>query len=268
MHVFTILFTVIPGLSEAFSNGSLHKKISLLFQFLFFALTRKTFLRGKAKKFNFTYLGKSFCLHIESIVDLAALSEVFLLEEYSWVPFENPKVIIDLGAHFGDTALYYHFKYPDAHIYAVEPAPETYKRLCKNVANISQITPIQAGVSDKDGFAELHILASSLGNSFKKRPDMQSSISVPVYTLQTLLQMCNINRADIIKFDIEGAEEMLFINADPSVFADAYIGEVHGDLISVTAESFVSKFKDFNIEKEILSNSERFILKAIKKNND
>jgi hypothetical protein len=77
--------------------------------------------------------------------------------------------------------------------------------------------------------------------------------------------MYNITRADIIKFDIEGAEEIMFADENPTAFADRYIGEVHGDLISVTAELFVSKFKDFSIEKEILSNSERFILKAIKK---
>jgi len=216
-------------------------------------------------KFTFFYLCKKFNIYIESIVDLAALKEVFLLEEYSWMPIEQPKVIIDLGAHFGDTALYYHLKYPNAHIYAVEPAPETFKRLCMNVKLIPNITPIHAGVADRNGFANLNIVPSSLGNSFKVRADTQSSVSVPVRTLSTLLQMCDTDRADIIKFDIEGAEEMLFITNNPKEFADAYIGEVHEDLISATPEVFISRFKDFKITKEQLPNTKRFILKAVKK---
>ena len=259
-----ILFNLIPRLASAFSGGSYLRTVILILQLWYFALTPKTFLRGKEMRFNLIYLNKPFNVYIESIVDLAALSEVFLLGEYNWDFGAEPKVILDLGAHFGDTTLYYHLKYPDAHIYAVEPAPETFKRLLKNTSGISKITPIQAGVAEKDGFADLNIVASSLGNSFKSRSDVKNIVSVPVHTLQSLLRICNTDRANIIKFDIEGAEEALFGDSNPLEFADAYIGEVHADLIK-DAEEFISKFSDHTIEKVNLSNPHRFIIKAVKK---
>ena len=123
-----VLFILIPKLANVFSGESFFIKTKLLFQFWHFALTRKTFLRGREMRFHLVYFGKPFNIYIESIVDLAVLKEVFILEEYKWDIIKDPKIIVDLGAHFGDTTLYYHLKYPQAHIYAVEPAPELQRR--------------------------------------------------------------------------------------------------------------------------------------------
>ena len=216
-------------------------------------------------RFNVWYLGNGFSLWIESIVDLAVLREVFITEEYKWQLPQTPKVILDLGAHFGDTALYYHFTYPEAIIVAVEPAPDTFARLCKNVKDIPNILPLQAAVSNKNGFADLHVSASSIGASFSSRKDTTQVISVPVFTLQTILEMHHLKRADLIKFDIEGAEEMLFIHESPSTMSDAYIGEVHGDLMSTDIQEFMLRFKDFVVKTEVQSNVKRVIIKCIKK---
>jgi FkbM family methyltransferase len=258
-----ILFNLIPKLVIAFSGRSRLRQLKLLLQLWYFALSRKFVFGNKDMQFSFYFFGKPFTVAIESIVDLATLCEAFVFEEYKWEPALNPKIIIDLGAHFGDTTLYYHLKYPEAHIYAVEPSPRNFERLSKNVRQISNITPIFGGLADKDGFADLHIIASSMGSSFMDRSDENSSTAtVPVFTLQTLMGLCNITRADIIKFDIEGAEESLFAVGAPEQFSDAYIGEVHTDLISITADSFIQHFKNFVIDKEALSNPKRFIIKA------
>lgn len=214
-------------------------------------------------KFLFHYRGQEIAMHIESIVDLAALHEVFVLEEYDWELSFSPKIILDLGAHFGDTALYYHLRYPDAQIFAIEPAPETFKRLEKNVSSIKNITAIQAGISEKDGFADLYIMPSSLGSSLKERKGTKNTVRVPVYTLDSLLKTCKISRADLIKFDIEGAEESLFVTGQPENFARAYIGEVHADLISVDKNVFISQFAGFKMQTEDLSSTSRCIIKAI-----
>lgn len=268
MYLLKKFFIALPDLAQIFCGGSNFKRALLLLQLWYFALTRKTILRGKSMKFILKFLDKSFVIYIESMVDIAVLQEVFLLEEYDWELTTSPKTIIDLGAHFGDTALYYHLKYPEARIYAVEPAPETFKRLLKNVGSISNITPIQAGISNRDGFAELNIGESSIGNSFQNRSDDGGVVSVPVYTLRTLLNMQGIARADLVKFDIEGAEEMMFSSADPAELATAYIGEIHEDLISIDKETFISYFNEFNVNKENLENTQRFIIKAEKRINN
>jgi FkbM family methyltransferase len=252
-------------LSLTFSERKIKYFFLLLMKFSYFSFSRKFFLRGKEMSFKLTYNTKTFHAFIDSNVDLAALYEIFVMEEYRWDEIKDPKIIIDLGAHFGDTALYYSLKYPDAHIYAIEPTPETFRRLLRNTSSFSNITTIQAGVADKDGIAELNITPSSLGNSLKTRSLVQGTLSVPVYTLQSLFLKFNLGGADIIKFDIEGAEEMLFSSIDnPSYYGNAFIGEVHQDLIR-NADAFIGKFSDFNVRKIQLSNPNRFIMKALKK---
>lgn len=261
-----ILFNLIPKLSDIFSNNSFSKRVSLTLRLIYFVFTRKFFLKERPMRFDFFFLGKPFTVFVHSNVELAGLYEVFVLEEYSWHIGPSPKIIVDLGAHIGDTALYYHLVYPEALIYAIEPAPDTFLKLKQNVSGIPSITPIQAGLSDKDGSATLHMVPSSLGNSFFDRDGEVGSVTVPVYTLATLLQKCHTKRADIIKFDIEGGEANLFVTGTPSDFSNHYIGEVHLDLISLSSEDFLYPFEEnFLIERENLSNKNRFILRASRK---
>lgn len=264
MHAVKIFFILIPKLSHLFGYSN-RETLFLLFQFWYFAVSRKTFFRGKEMQFTLCYKGKKFQLWIESIVDLAVLDEVFLKEEYSWELQSPPKFIIDLGAHFGDTALYYHFTYPEATIFAIEPAPETYARLCKNVRAIPSIVPVQVAVSDTNGFADLHVSASSIGASFSTRTDSAQVVSVPMCTLRSLLVQQGIERVDLIKFDIEGAEELLFVHDSPETFSDAYIGEVHGDLMKQSCEEFVSSFIKYTVQTEPMKNTQRFIVTCVKK---
>ena len=265
MRALKVFFIIIPALADTFAGKSLLRMIVLMCQFWYFALTRKTFLRGVPMQFQLWFNGKQFEIAIESIVDIAVLQEVFVMEEYRWDLPVDPKTIFDLGAHFGDTTLYYHLKYPHAKIYAVEPAPDTFARLCLNTKNIPNIIPIQAGVANTDGTLDLYLGHSSFGYSFTSRADTKHSVTVPTYTLTTLMKMHSLARVDLIKFDIEGAEDMLFGGGKPGDFACAYIGEVHGDLMTQSSEDFIKQFDDFVVEKEVLRNTKRCIIKCIEK---
>ncbi len=214
-------------------------------------------------KFTFHYLDKSFNIYIDSNVDLAALYEVFVAEEYSWDAVNDPKIIIDLGAHFGDTTLYYHLKYPEAMIYALEPAPDTFNKLCINVSKIKNIIPVNIGIADKNGIVVLNLSKSSLGHSLVKRDPFSEVVDIEVATLLSFFERFKIKSADLIKFDIEGAEEFLIIDNCPEKYTKAYIGEVHADLMSISSDQFLSLFKGFSVEKIFLSNK-RFIMKALK----
>lgn len=258
-----LLFNLIPSLASVLSGDELVLFFKLLFQFWYFALSRKFLFGKRMMRFDLHFKNKSFTLYLEAVIDLAALKEIFLLEEYNWIPMEDPKIILDLGAHYGDTTLYYHVLFPDAHIYAVEPAPDTFERLSKNVQGIANITPVHAGIADRDGQADLNLTKSSLGNSLKKRDTTERTVSVPVHTLRSLMEKYGIPKADIIKFDIEGSEEYLFASGKPQEFSRAYIGEVHADLIK-DVDAFLDNFKDFKVERQPLSNAERSIIKALK----
>lgn len=259
-----LLFVIIPQLAWTLSGQSYARTLLLSAQFVFLALTSKFLKWNIGRRFVFTYNDASFALVLYSTVDIAALREIFLFREYEWVPVPAPKTIIDLGAHFGDTAVYYHLRYPEAKIWAIEPSPESFKRLLENVHSIENIIPVHAAIGDHDGEAVLHLSRSSLGNSLSVRQGERGTVTVPLFTLDTLVQRYSIPRADIIKFDIEGGEQFLFGAHDPATFARAYIGEVHGDLMTIPVSEFTDHFKGaFTLESVLLPGHSRSMVRAV-----
>ena len=119
-----ILFQPIPWLAKELSEGSPISFIKICLERWYFALTRKIFGLSKDFTVKVSFNSQPITFYLRHVMDLAVLREIFIEKEYDWFPIENPKVIIDLGAHFGDTSLYYHSRFPDAKIIAVEPSPE------------------------------------------------------------------------------------------------------------------------------------------------
>lgn len=211
--------------------------------------------------FNFVYNNQPFTIWMRHPMDVAVLREIYLDKEYEWCPIEDPKVIIDLGAHFGDTAVYYHTRFPQARIIAVEPAPESYARLVQNTKNIPEITTVQAAIGGSDGSITLHLVPSSLGHSVVVRSQTHDSVEVPQLLLSSLLQKVGVTNVDLIKFDIEGAEFAVFESAGATTTAQAYIGEVHEDLGGKSILDFKQMFTTHHIDSEQLPNTKRFIVK-------
>ncbi len=53
--------------------------------------------------------------------DVAVLRKVFLESEYE-LPFTIPvRTVVDAGAHIGAATVFYHYRFPDARILAIEP---------------------------------------------------------------------------------------------------------------------------------------------------
>jgi FkbM family methyltransferase len=242
-----LLFSIIPTLAWVLSEKKVIKSLQLAIQLWYFALTRKFFPITNDYTFKGEYNNKTLVFYLRYVMDLAVLREVFIDNEYSWCPIENPKVIVDLGAHFGDTTLYYHVRFPEATIIAVEPSPENYARLVKHASPIANIKPVQVAVGGSNGTIELNLGVSSLGHSVVARKDSKDSVTVPLVTLADLLKNKGIEKADLIKFDVEGAEFDIFKSINPTEYANAYIGELHFDLGNVTKEEFETWFKDFDI---------------------
>lgn len=257
-----LLLNHIPKLSWILSGKSPAKFLILLCKLWYFALSRK--LTGVKKDFVITgrYNQSQLKFYLRYVMDIAVLVEVFIYKEYEWFPVENPKVIIDLGAHFGDTTLYYAAKFPNAKIISVEPSPENYQRLVKNVKNMPNIVPVQAAIGDQDGFVELSLGDSTFGHSVISRKDEVSKVTVVQKSIQTLFFENDIEKADLIKFDIEGAEFKLFESLDSSEFAYSYIGELHLDLEpEYSLEKFLLLFNTFQNEIEKIKGGDRYLVK-------
>jgi FkbM family methyltransferase len=128
----------------------------------------------------------------------------------------DPKVIFDIGANRGDTAIKYSNLFSNASIYAFEPFIETFEKLINNVNGIPKISTHQIAISDKKGETVFYsnknedtnsLLASSkIGLSSDEQVKTIGQINVITETIDTFCVEQKIDNIDILKMDIQGAE--------------------------------------------------------------
>ena len=124
-------------------------------------------------------------------------------------------VFIDIGANAGFYSLFVASKAcASAKIIAVEPQAEMARRLRFNVkaGGFTQIIHENAALADGPGEAVLNIVHKNRGASgFSPRGNQagDETITVPTMALLALMDKHAITRADAIKIDIEGAEDLV-----------------------------------------------------------
>lgn len=118
---------------------------------------------------------------LKSLLDLLTLKEVVLDEEYESLGVKiekRDKIIVDIGAGFGDFSILTAKKYPKTKIYAFEPDPVYFRLLTENI-DINKIRNIFP--SDK-----------------------------AIYDLKTLFAAIGSKTIDFMKMDCEGCEFSIF----------------------------------------------------------
>lgn len=121
---------------------------------------------------------------------------------------------IDIGANVGIyTLTAARVLNHQGRILAFEPNPPAFARLQFNIkANpdiSAHITLLQEGVSDQDAEFELQLDTGNLGgSSLKSRAASTQRVSVRCRPLLQVLMDQKITRIDMLKIDIEGAEDM------------------------------------------------------------
>jgi len=160
------------------------------------------------------------------------IHEIYRSRLYELIQTYKPTrnyVIIDVGSHIGT----YSLKSSKAvgntgRVFAIEPNPRNYSLLLKDIKlnKATNIVPIQAAISDSNGEITLHIIDSAWnsGGSFihsrtlKRDPQREKyvvdNIKVKTVTLDALIYTLDINRVDILKVDVEGAELLVLKGAE------------------------------------------------------
>jgi FkbM family methyltransferase len=145
----------------------------------------------------------------------AKSDEPFLAQQYL---FENsePLIIFDVGAYIGEISKIYKEIFPSATIYSFEPFPDSFRKL-EELSADQRIKPFQLAVSDHAGKTRLYINADVTCNSFFPRPkngahyypekaEHIDQIEVDTATIDNICERENIEKIDILKLDVEGAE--------------------------------------------------------------
>lgn len=121
-------------------------------------------------------------------------------------------VIADIGAHVGYFSMIAALRNPRAKVHAFEPVDFIHARLAVNQRGngVKNIVRHQAGVSDREGWTEIHVRFSanllSTGSSLERGAAGPAATETRRIRLHTVDEMFAESGVDLVKIDVEGHE--------------------------------------------------------------
>lgn len=157
-------------------------------------------------------------------------NEIFKYREYRAAdPFiiSAKKLIVDVGAHLGLFTLYCRLLNNRVKIIALEPEQNNFKLLKENLKknNISRVKVFDYALSVRSGTGKLQISDDShnnkliLNDSVEYKNEFDKVARVKTITLTDLLKQNNESVVDVLKMDIEGAENYIIPTWPAEVFS-------------------------------------------------
>lgn len=139
--------------------------------------------------------------------------------------------ILDIGANNGMSALYFRSQFPHATIHCVEPNDACVNQILELTHVINNVNVHQKVLADCDHGKEFYIdPKSSVSSSLIRRNNRQEPRCIESVSLNTLLGALETDCVDILKFDIEGSESLVFSDDVDLGRVKTVIGELHYDL--------------------------------------
>ncbi len=135
--------------------------------------------------------------------DLQSIREVLIEEHYILPDFVSKTTLVDLGANIGLTSLWLTQRYGFKNVVAVEPVPENYNLLSKNLgANGIDASLINAAVGPHDGICFFE--ASSCSNQGRVR---ERGMEVRMISMDTVIKQCGLSCIDVVKLDMKALKK-------------------------------------------------------------
>jgi len=181
-------------------------------------------------RYSIVYRGKKQLIYLRTYAgDIRMFYEIFLEQVYKLSPavsFVNG-VIVDAGANIGMAAMYFYGLFPEATVYCIEPAGENAALLAMNMArgiSTGKVHITQAALYVQDG--EVNISGNKW--AYNIAIDTMGHAMVPSISMDSFLQKNKLERIDLLKIDIEGAEAFIFFpNAGWLKKVNAILIEIH-----------------------------------------
>lgn len=188
---------------------------------------------------------------------LGMIKEQFMEQQYKWLDVKN-KVVIDIGANIGDSAIYFALK-GAKHVYAFEPYPYSYKLARQNIRlNKLQdkITLLNEGCSRKEGRIRIDTKYKNLGSTDLK--NFKNGADIAITTLDELVKRFDIADEAVLKIDCEGCEYGVLLEAQNSTLRRFKLIQIeyHYGYLNIKRELKNSGFKVINTIPKYSANSE------------
>jgi FkbM family methyltransferase len=117
---------------------------------------------------------------------------------------------LDVGAHAGYFSLVASNRVgPEGHVYAIEPNPGTFAALQRHLSvnGVPNVHAVNCGLADAPGSIALHMPPSMLDYNATVLPRSDwTRVDVPARTLDDCVREWGVDRIDLMKIDVEGAE--------------------------------------------------------------
>lgn len=161
--------------------------------------------------------------------DLSVFETVFMDREFEWYIPKEPRLIIDGGANIGLSTAFFANRFPDAKVVAVEPSNENVSLIRKNCRSMDNISVVEGGLWPVSGFLRIANPDEPAWSFRCEVAPENAKDAFPAYSVGNLIDQAGFQRCDLLKLDIEGAEEQLFSESCEWLKrVDAILVEVHG----------------------------------------
>ncbi len=161
--------------------------------------------------------------------DALVLMHNLIREEYGRVrPRRDPVWMIDAGAYIGDTAAYFLSRFPRLRVVALEPVAANFQAAAKNLEPYGdRAVLLNKGLWVKE--ETLRFAGEGLGG----RISQGDGPEVACVTIPGLMSRFGMDRIDILKMDIEGAEEQVVGDGAATWLRDIeeFVLEIHSPTI-------------------------------------
>lgn len=140
------------------------------------------------------------------------IQEDLLKQKDIYERLDDPRVIVDIGAHVGVVSCYLSKLYPQAMIYSIEPFTPSYNNLVENIRTneCSNIVPFNIGMSRSNGTMNLNTSPVNTGVANIVFGYSTGSVEVETQTLLKFLDQTVKSGIDFLKVDTEGGEYSIF----------------------------------------------------------
>lgn len=220
--------------------------LKVVFNLYFQKKKKNSIICISVKNFNHKIYLRTQTSDIQTFSDLIIGSHNHLDK----IQLNKPEIIVDAGANIGITTVIYAKKFPNAHIYAIEPEASNYDILKKNTGKYSNITILQSALWYKH--EKLTIKNSNADKwAFAMMPAQTETDSVDSITLDDLFSITKSNTIDYLKIDVEGAEKEIFENAAISNLKKIkMIGiELHDRIVEGCSKAFYARISQLNYKE-------------------
>jgi FkbM family methyltransferase len=165
---------------------------------------------GPGAAYQFKINGKLLTVYLRTFQgDMDIFYEIFWRKIYKMpLQLQQNKVIVDIGANIGMAALYFVIHYPSAQIICIEPDKYNYIQLQKNCFPYANIKIMQAAIMPEDCFVSIKRALLQYNNSVGFSENEKDNVQA--ISMKTLFSIFQLTMVDIMKMDIEGAEEAIF----------------------------------------------------------